>query len=85
MPLFFWNDPDGTRYHDAYFGTYKGIWRHGDFAELTPRGGMVIHGRSDATLNPGGVRIGTAELYRVLETVPEVNGHCCWLALVHAA
>jgi acetoacetyl-CoA synthetase len=72
MPTGFWNDPDGSRYHEAYFAKYPGIWCHGDFAELTPSGGMVIHGRSDAVLNPGGVRIGTAEIYRVVDQFPEV-------------
>ncbi|WP_462330148.1 acetoacetate--CoA ligase, partial [Thiohalocapsa halophila] len=72
MPLGFWNDPDGARYRAAYFERFPGIWTHGDFAELTPRGGLVIHGRSDAVLNPGGVRIGTAELYRVVEAMDEV-------------
>ena len=72
MPVRFWNDPDGARYRSAYFDGWPGVWRHGDWAELTPRGGMVIHGRSDATLNPGGVRIGTAEIYRQVELVPEV-------------
>ena len=72
MPVRFWNDPDGERYRAAYFETYPGIWRHGDFIEITPHGGIVILGRSDATLMPGGVRIGTAEIYRPLETIPEV-------------
>ncbi len=72
MPIAFWNDADGSRYHEAYFAKYPGIWCHGDFAELTASGGMVIHGRSDAVLNPGGVRIGTAEIYRVVEQFPEV-------------
>ena len=72
MPVAFWNDPDGSRYHDAYFDHFPGIWRHGDWAELTPRGGMIIHGRSDATLNPGGVRIGTAEIYRQVEQIDEI-------------
>ena len=72
MPVAFWNDPDGSRYRAAYFEHFPGVWRHGDWAERTPHGGLVIHGRSDATLNPGGVRIGTAELYRVVEQVPEV-------------
>jgi acetoacetyl-CoA synthetase len=71
-PVRFWNDPDGARYRAAYFEHYPGIWRHGDWAELTERGGIIIHGRSDATLNPGGVRIGTAEIYRQVEQVPEV-------------
>jgi acetoacetyl-CoA synthetase len=72
MPVSFWNDPDGSRYRAAYFDVYPNTWRHGDWAELTPRGGLVIHGRSDATLNPGGVRIGTAEIYRQVEQLPEV-------------
>jgi acetoacetyl-CoA synthetase len=72
MPVGFWNDPDGTRYKAAYFERFPGIWTHGDFAELTPRGGLVIHGRSDAVLNPGGVRIGTAEIYRVVEAMDDV-------------
>jgi len=72
MPLFFWNDPDGTKYRKAYFEKFPGVWTHGDWCELTATGGMIIYGRSDATLNPGGVRIGTAELYRLLETLPEV-------------
>ncbi|HUF27042.1 MAG TPA: acetoacetate--CoA ligase [Gemmatimonadaceae bacterium] len=72
MPLAFWNDPDGASYRAAYFEKYPNVWRHGDWAELTPRGGVVIHGRSDATLNPGGVRIGTAEIYRQVERLPEI-------------
>jgi acetoacetyl-CoA synthetase len=72
MPVAFWNDPDGKRYHAAYFERFPGIWCHGDFAEWTEHGGMIIHGRSDATLNPGGVRIGTGEIYRQVEQVPEV-------------
>ena len=72
MPVMFWNDPDGSKYHNAYFARFPGIWCHGDFAEITPHGGMIIHGRSDATLNPGGVRIGTAEIYAQVEQVPEV-------------
>ncbi len=60
MPVGFWNDPDGERYHAAYFSRFPGIWAHGDFASWTSHGGLVIHGRSDATLNAGGVRIGTA-------------------------
>src|SRR5258708_15234538 len=64
MPASFWNDRDGSRTRSAYFDMFPGVWRHGDWAKLTPRGGMVIYGRSDATLNPGGVRIGTAEIYR---------------------
>ena len=72
MPVAFWNDPDGARYREAYFATFPGVWRHGDWAEETPRGGLVIYGRSDATLNPGGVRIGTAEIYRLVEQLPEI-------------
>ncbi|MDF1502044.1 acetoacetate--CoA ligase [Roseisolibacter sp. H3M3-2] len=72
MPVAFWNDPDGAKYRAAYFDVFPNTWRHGDWAELTPRDGLVIHGRSDATLNPGGVRIGTAEIYRQVEQIPEV-------------
>jgi acetoacetyl-CoA synthetase len=71
-PVSFWNDPDGARYRAAYFERFPGIWAHGDFAELTEEGGMMIHGRSDAVLNPGGVRIGTAEIYRQVEKLDEV-------------
>jgi acetoacetyl-CoA synthetase len=74
MPTGFWNDDDGRRYHAAYFDRFDNIWCHGDFAELMPTGGMVIHGRSDTVLNPGGVRIGTAEIYRVVEQFDEVTG-----------
>ncbi len=73
MPTGFWNDPGGERYRAAYFERFPGVWCHGDFAELTPAGGLVIHGRSDTVLNPGGVRIGTAEIYRVVETFPAVQ------------
>lgn len=73
MPIGFWNDPDGARYRSAYFERFPGLWHHGDFAEWTEHGGMIIHGRSDATLNPGGVRIGTAEIYRQVEQLPEVQ------------
>jgi acetoacetyl-CoA synthetase len=72
MPLAFWNDEDGTRYRAAYFDRFPGVWSHGDWAQLTEHGGVVIYGRSDATLNPGGVRIGTAEIYRQVEQLPEV-------------
>jgi acetoacetyl-CoA synthetase len=72
MPVGFWGDGDGSRYHAAYFARFPSVWAHGDFAELTPQGGLVIHGRSDAVLNPGGVRIGTAEIYRQVEALPEV-------------
>jgi acetoacetyl-CoA synthetase len=73
MPVGFWNDPEGKKYHAAYFSRFPGIWHHGDFAEWTEHGGMIIHGRSDATLNPGGVRIGTAEIYRQVEQLAEVQ------------
>ena len=72
MPIYFWNDPDSQKYHDAYFDTYPGIWRHGDWIEITEHGGVIISGRSDATLKPSGVRIGTAEIYRQVELIPEV-------------
>ncbi|MDX2200074.1 MAG: acetoacetate--CoA ligase [Phycisphaerae bacterium] len=72
QPVEFWNDPDGAKYTGAYFEFFPGIWRHGDFVEITPRGGVIVYGRSDATLNPGGVRIGTAEIYRIVEEIPEV-------------
>jgi acetoacetyl-CoA synthetase len=72
MPVAFWNDLDGSKYRAAYFETYPNTWRHGDWCELTEHGGMIIYGRSDATLNPGGVRIGTAEIYRQVEQLPEV-------------
>jgi len=73
MPVAFWNDPDGSRYRAAYFERFPGVWCHGDWAEITPRGGMIIYGRSDAVLNPGGVRIGTAEIYRQVEQIEEVE------------
>ena len=72
MPVSFWNDPGGEKYRAAYFEHFPGVWRHGDWAEMTERGGVIIYGRSDATLNPGGVRIGTAEIYRQVETIAEV-------------
>jgi acetoacetyl-CoA synthetase len=72
MPVMFWNDPDGKKYRAAYFERFPGVWHHGDFAEWTEHGGIIIHGRSDATLNPGGVRIGTAEIYAQVEQIPEV-------------
>ncbi|SEP57530.1 acetoacetyl-CoA synthetase [Ectothiorhodospira magna] len=72
MPVGFWNDPDGSRYRSAYFEQFPGVWAHGDFIQFTAHGGAIIHGRSDATLNPGGVRIGTAEIYRQVETIPEI-------------
>jgi acetoacetyl-CoA synthetase len=72
MPVGFWRDPEGRRYRRAYFEKFPGVWCHGDYAELTERDGVVIHGRSDAVLNPGGVRIGTAEIYRQVEQLDEV-------------
>ncbi len=76
MPLKFWNDEDGSKYHNAYFARFPNTWCQGDFAEWTKHGGMIIHGRSDATLNPGGVRIGTAEIYAQVEQIPEVIEGC---------
>jgi len=73
MPVRFWNDPDGAKYRAAYFEKFPGVWCHGDWCELTEHDGMIIYGRSDATLNPGGVRIGTAEIYRQVEQLPEVT------------
>ena len=73
MPIHFWNDPDGSKYQKAYFETFPGIWHHGDYIEINDHGGVKIYGRSDATLNPGGVRIGTAEIYRVVEAYQEVE------------
>ncbi|WP_027144813.1 acetoacetate--CoA ligase [Mesorhizobium sp. WSM3626] len=77
MPIGFWNDPDGKKYQAAYFERFDNVWCHGDFAEWTDHGGMVIHGRSDATLNPGGVRIGTAEIYNQVEQMPEILEALC--------
>jgi acetoacetyl-CoA synthetase len=72
MPIYFWDDPEGKKYFGAYFGVYPNVWRHGDFIEINERGGIVIYGRSDATLNPGGVRIGTSEIYSILALMPEI-------------
>ncbi|MCL5041790.1 MAG: acetoacetate--CoA ligase, partial [Gammaproteobacteria bacterium] len=72
MPLGFWNDPQGERYRQAYFSRFPGVWAHGDYVEFAADGSCIIHGRSDATLNPGGVRIGTAEIYRQVETLPAI-------------
>ncbi len=72
QPTGFWNDPDGSKYRKAYFDHYPNVWRHGDFVEFTEHGGIIVYGRSDATLNPGGVRIGTAEIYRQLDGMPEI-------------
>ncbi|MFK0118136.1 acetoacetate--CoA ligase [Streptomyces sp. NPDC090994] len=73
MPVRFWNDPDGSRYHDSYFDTYPGVWRHGDWITLTSRGSVVIHGRSDSTLNRQGVRMGSADIYEAVERLPEIR------------
>ena len=73
MPIYFWDDEKGEKYRSAYFENFPGVWTHGDFIEVTERGGLIIYGRSDATLNPGGVRIGTAELYRVMDRINEVD------------
>src|ERR671933_696686 len=72
MPVGFWNDRDGSRYRESYFSFLPGVWRHGDWLRLTSRGTAVIEGRSDSTLNRQGVRIGTAEIYRVVEELPEI-------------
>jgi acetoacetyl-CoA synthetase len=73
MPVGFWNDPDGKKYAKAYFERFPGVWCHGDWCEWTVHRGLIIHGRSDATLNPGGVRIGTAEIYRIVDQMPEIR------------
>ena len=73
MPIYFWNDPDGQKYHSAYFDTFPGIWHHGDYIEIIDHGGVIIYGRSDTTLNPGGVRIGTAEIYQIVERFNQVE------------
>jgi len=73
MPIYFWDDQDGEKYHNAYFDVYPGVWRHGDFIKITKNGGVVFCGRSDATLNPGGVRIGTADIYRLMDGLKEVE------------
>jgi len=72
-PIYFWNDPENKKYKAAYFKHFHGVWRHGDFIKITKRGAVIVYGRSDATLNPGGVRIGTAEIYAPLETMPEIS------------
>ena len=73
MPLRFWNDPGDRRYRESYFETFPGVWRHGDWIRFTPRGTSVIYGRSDSTINRFGIRMGTAEIYRVVEELPEVR------------
>jgi acetoacetyl-CoA synthetase len=72
MPLHFWNDPDGARYRDAYFTVYPGVWRHGDWITLTSHGSVIVHGRSDSTLNRNGVRLGSADIHDVVERLPQV-------------
>ncbi len=73
MPIYFWDDADNSKYHSAYFDVYPNVWRHGDYIQITDRGGMIIYGRSDATLNPGGVRIGTGDIYRLLDQIEEIE------------
>jgi acetoacetyl-CoA synthetase len=73
MPIFFWKDPEFKRYDESYFEMFPGIWRHGDWIEITPRQGVIIYGRSDATLNRGGIRIGTSEIYRAVDKITEVK------------
>ena len=77
MPIGFWDDPDDAKYRAAYFETFPNVWTHGDYCELTDRGGVVIYGRSDAVLNTGGVRIGTAEIYRQVEQMDEIEEGLC--------
>ena len=72
MPVYFWGEDNYKLYRDSYFSFYKGVWRHGDWTEITPRNGILIHGRSDSTLNRGGIRIGTSEIYRAVDKIPEV-------------
>ncbi|HEY4035284.1 MAG TPA: acetoacetate--CoA ligase, partial [Ktedonobacteraceae bacterium] len=72
MPLYFWNDADNQRYQESYFSVYPGIWRHGDWIKITPRGSAIIYGRSDSTINRAGIRMGSSEIYRVIESLPEV-------------
>lgn len=73
MPIWFWNDPDGTRYREAYFDVYPGVWRHGDWVTITERGSVIVHGRSDSTLNRHGIRMGSSDIYQVVEQLPEVT------------
>lgn len=77
MPIYFWEDENDERYFNAYFDVYTNVWRHGDFVEIRQNGGMVVYGRSDATLNPGGIRIGTAEIYRIVEAMEEIKDSVC--------
>ena len=78
MPLYFWNDPGGERYRESYFEMYPGIWRHGDWIKVTERGSAVIYGRSDSTINRGGVRMGTSEIYSAVEGVPRCSTRWWW-------
>ena len=73
MPIFFWNDPDGERYRESYFDMFPGVWRHGDWIEITDRGTAIIYGRSDSTINRSGIRMGTSEIYRAVASVDEVT------------
>lgn len=73
MPVYFWNDPENKKYINAYFSSFPGVWTHGDYIKITNFGGIVVYGRSDATLNPGGVRIGTAEIYRIVESMQGIE------------
>ena len=73
MPVFFWNDDNEEKYRSAYFSKFRDVWTHGDFIKITNTGGIVMYGRSDATLNPGGVRIGTAEIYRIVQSIEEIS------------
>src|SRR5699024_7136580 len=73
MPIFFWNDPDGSRLRESYYEFYPGIWQHGDFIKVTDRGTIVIYGRSDATINRAGIRIGTSEIYRAVDQIEAVK------------
>ena len=74
MPVAFWNDVDGSRYRDAYFGTFPGVWRHGDWLTVTEEGTYIVHGRSDSTINRGGVRMGSADIYAAVDAMPEIAG-----------
>ncbi|MCA1847612.1 MAG: acetoacetate--CoA ligase, partial [Actinobacteria bacterium] len=73
MPIYFWNDPEGERYRESYFDVYPGVWRHGDWIKVKPNGACVIYGRSDSTINRGGIRMGTSEIYRAVEKIEEVQ------------
>ena len=73
MPIYFWNDPDHQKYQNAYFNKFEKVWHHGDYIRISKNGSMKIYGRSDATLNPGGVRIGTSEIYRVIEKIDKIS------------